>query len=323
MSSKAPWVDYRPEIKVLDCTIRDGGLMNSHMFEDAMVRGVYDACVAAGIDYMEIGYKADKKIFAKDEYGDWKFSDEDSIRRIIGDNETDLKISCMADAEKCDYKRDIPPKDQSVVDLIRVATYITQIPIAVDMVKHAHDMGYETHLNLMALSTVKDNELDEALEIFAGTPVSTIAIVDSFGSLYPEQVRSYAQRFLAAVKDTGKEVAMHAHNNLQLGFANTIEGIIAGCTRLDATMMGLGRGAGNCPMELLISFLRNPKFHLRPVLQCVENHLLPLHQKLDWGPSIPYLITAYFNQHPRTAIQLRESADRDKVTNFYDHWNER
>lgn len=323
MTSKAPWVNFRPEIKVLDCTIRDGGLMNNHQFTDSLVKGVYDACVEAGVDYMEIGYKADDKIFARDEYGDWKYCNEDHIRRIVGDNNTELKISVMADAEKCDYRRDIGPKSESVVDLIRVATYITQIPIAMDMVKHAHELGYETHLNLMALSTVKDNELDEALQIFAGSPVSAIAIVDSFGTLYPEQVRAYVERFQKALEGSGKDITMHAHNNLQLAYANTIEAIVNGVNRLDATMMGLGRGAGNCPMELLLSFLRNPKFHLRPILNCVEQHFLPLQQKIDWGPSIPYLITAYFNQHPRTAIALRESEDRDKITDFYDHWNER
>ena len=63
----APWITYRPALKVLDCTIRDGGLINDHAFEDGFVKAVYDACVAAGIDYMEIGYKASKKLFARDQ----------------------------------------------------------------------------------------------------------------------------------------------------------------------------------------------------------------------------------------------------------------
>ena len=131
--SKAPWVNFRPEIKVLDCSIRDGGLINDHMFEDGLVQAVYQTCVAAGIDVMEIGYKADKKIFAPDKYGSWKHCDEEDVRRIVVYNETDLKIACMADAEKTDYHTDILPKDQSPIDIIRVATYITQIPIAIDM----------------------------------------------------------------------------------------------------------------------------------------------------------------------------------------------
>ena len=77
----APWITYRPALKVLDCTIRDGGLINDHVFEDGFVKAVYDACVAAGIDYMEMGYKASKRLFARDKCGDWKFCDEDDMRR--------------------------------------------------------------------------------------------------------------------------------------------------------------------------------------------------------------------------------------------------
>jgi len=318
MNKKAPWVDFRPEIKVLDCTIRDGGLINNHMFEDGLVKAVYETCVAAGIDYMEVGYKGDKKIFAPDMFGHWKSCDEDNIRRIIGDNDSDMKISVMADAEKTDYRKDILPKEQSVIDLVRVATYIYQVPTAVDMIKDAKDKGYEVSVNLMAISTVQEREVDEALEIFAKTDVDVVVLVDSFGTLYSEQIRDYIKRYIAAVEGTGKEIGFHGHNNLQLGFANTIEAIIAGANRLDATMNGIGRGAGNCPMELLLHFLKNPKFNLRPVLQCLQDHFIPLREKIEWGYIIPYLITAHFNQHPRAAMQMRETDDKDKYVEFYD-----
>ena len=278
---KAPWVNYRPEIKVLDCSVRDGGLINDHYFEDSLVKAVYEACVAAGVDYMEMGYKADQKIFAPDKYGAWKHCKEDDLRRMVGDNDTSLKLSVMADAEKTDYHHDIVAKDQSVIDMVRVATYIHQVPFAVDMAKDAHDKGYEVSINLMALSTVQDGELEEALEIFSQTPASTVVIVDSFGSLYTEQIRNYVQRFSKAIDGTDKEIGIHTHNNQQLAFGNTIEAIVAGVNRIDATMNGIGRGAGNCPLELLISFLRNPKFNLRPIIQCIQDHFLPLREKIE------------------------------------------
>jgi 4-hydroxy 2-oxovalerate aldolase len=83
-------------------------------------------------------------------------------------------------------------------------------------------------------------------------------------------------------------------------------------------MAGLGRGAGNCPMELLLSFLRNPKFDLRPVLKLLQEHFLPLRQKLEWGPLVPYNITGALNQHPRAAIELLDSPQRDNYVEFYD-----
>jgi len=317
---KAPWVSYRPEIKVLDCSIRDGGLINGHHFEDGLVKAVYDACVAAGIDYMELGYKADKKLFAPDKFGAWKHCNEDDIRRIVGDNDAPLKLSAMADAEKTDYHRDIMPADQSVLDMIRIATYIHQVPTAVDMINDAVDKGYEVSVNLMAISAVQDCEIDEALEIFAGTGASVIVVVDSFGALYSERVQDLTRRYLKAVEGTGKQIGVHMHNNQQLAFANTIEGMIIGANRLDASMNGIGRGAGNCAMELLLGFLRNPKFDLRPVLKCIQDYFVPLRQKDPWGCVIPYIITAQFNQHPRSAIEMLGGDNPDDFVGFYDRW---
>lgn len=315
------WISYRPEIKVLDCTIRDGGLMNNHQFDDGVVKAVYETCVAAGVDYMEIGYKASRKGIKLGEYGGWKYCREEDIRRIVGDNPTALKLTVMADAEKCDYREDIPPKAESVVDMVRVATYISQIPTALDMVKDAHDKGYETTLNLMAVSTVPDRELAEGLELMAGSEAKAIYVVDSFGSLYSEQVDYLVKQYLSHCKPAGKEVGVHMHNNLQLAFANTVEGIVRGANFLDATLAGLGRGAGNCPMELLLAFLHNPKYDLRPVLGCVQNHIEPMRAKLLWGFDLPYLLTGYLNQHPRTAIKFKEAeltGEKGDILRFYD-----
>ncbi|HEY3329682.1 MAG TPA: aldolase catalytic domain-containing protein [Capsulimonadaceae bacterium] len=314
------WLNYRPAIKVLDCTIRDGGLINNHQFDDGFVTAVYKTLVAAGVDTMEIGYKTDRKIVAPGSSGDWKFCDEDSLRRIVDDNPTDLQISVMADAERTDYHTDILPKDRSVIDIVRVATYIHQIPTALDMVKDAADKGYKVGLNLMALTTVNDKELDVALEAFAAQPVYGIFIVDSFGSFYTEQVREVTKKFLKAVEGTGIEVGVHAHNNQQLAYANTLEAVIAGANHLDATINGMGRGAGNCPLELLLGSLKNPKFQLRPVLECIRDYFVPLEKKgdMEWGYRIPYMITGQLNQHPRFAIKMRAGDTPDDYVKFYD-----
>ena len=110
MEQKGELISYRPDIKVVDCTIRDGGLVNNFYFDDEFVRNLYTANVAAGVEYMEFGYKASKEIFDVKEFGKWKFCDEQDIRDIVGDNNTDLKISVMADVGRTDYKKDIIPK---------------------------------------------------------------------------------------------------------------------------------------------------------------------------------------------------------------------
>jgi len=315
----APWITYRPEIKVLDCTLRDGGLVNDHHFDDPFVRALYQTCVEAGIDYMEVGYKASKKIFARDKFGAWKFCDEDDLRRVFGENQTPLKLAAMADAGKADYKTDILPKDKSILDMIRVAFYATQVAEAVDMINDAYQKGYEVSANLMAVSRNTEVEIEQVLELLAQSPASVIVVVDSFGSMYTEQIEMLVKKYLQYAKPAGKEVGIHTHNNQQLAFANTIEGIIHGANRLDASMGGLGRGAGNCPMELLIGFLRNPKFHIRPIWSFVQDYIEPLRRSIEWGPYPQYMMTGMLNQHPRSAMAARSNGElREKYVEFYD-----
>ncbi|MGC8861946.1 MAG: aldolase catalytic domain-containing protein [Armatimonadota bacterium] len=318
--AKGTWLTYRPEIKIMDCTIRDGGLINDHNFEDDFVKAVYKTCVAAGIDAMEFGYKADKKIFAPTQFGKWKYCEEDALRRIVDDNPTDLLIAVMADAERTDYHTDIIPKSESVIDIIRVATYIHQIPTAVDMIKDAYDKGYRVTCNLMAISTIQERELEEALEILSNCPICALYIVDSFGAYYSEQIRDVTLAFLKAVEGKGIEIGIHAHNNQMLAYANTIEALIVGANRLDATINGMGRGAGNCPLELLLGFLKNPKFQLRPVLECIRDYFVPLEKNgtMEWGYKIPYMITGQLNVHPRAAIKMRGGENPDDYVAFYD-----
>jgi len=315
---KAPWVTYRPEIKVLDATIRDGGLINDHMFDAGFVKAVYETCAAAGVDYMEVGYKGSGRVFDRDKFGAWKFCTEDDLRRVLGDAPT-VKIAVMADAGgKTDYRTDFLPKDKSVIDLVRVACYIHQIPEAVDMIKDAHDKGYEATCNIMAISTCNESEIDQALEEIVKSPCSTVVVVDSFGSMYGEQIAALVERYKKALEGTGKEVGIHAHNNQELAFANTIEAIIHGANRIDATMGGLGRGAGNCRMELLLGFLRNPKYNIRSVWKLIQDHIVPLQDSMQWGPLPAYVIAGQLNQHPRAAIAWLAGESPHACGDFYD-----
>ena len=127
-SKSGSWLTSRPDVRVLDCTIRDGGLINNCKFDDVFVCAIYKACVDSGVDYMELGYKGALRLYAPGEFGAWKFCLEDDVRRIVGENPSSLKLAAMADAERTDYHTDISDKKTSVLDMIRVATYIHQIP---------------------------------------------------------------------------------------------------------------------------------------------------------------------------------------------------
>ena len=116
-----------------------------------------------------------------------------------------------------------------------------------------------------------------------------------------------------------KKIGIHAHNNQQLAFANTIESLARGASFLDATMSGMGRGAGNCYMELLLSFLRNPKYNKMAVMNFVEKHMVRLKEEgVLWGYDIAYLLTGILNSHPSFAIQFIKEGRKDYAMFYQD-----
>ena len=307
---------YREKIRVFDCTIRDGGLINDHDFTHEFVRNVYKALSEAGVDYMEIGYKNSSEMFSGEQYGTWKFCHDDDISRVIEGIESKVKLSVMVDVGRVNLD-DIKPASQSPIKMIRTAAYVKEIDKAIYYANHFHEKGYETTINIMAISKDKGPELDEALhQIRQECKADVIYIVDSFGSLYQESVDDLVKRFKKIL--TNKEVGFHGHNNQQLGFSNTIEAIMRGANYLDATVYGIGRGAGNCPLELLIGFLKNPKFDIRPILDIISSQFLPLSKKIEWGYILPYAIAGMFNEHPRAAIAVRKTDKKDNYREFYD-----
>lgn len=310
---------YRESIRVLDATMRDGGLVNSFNFTDDFVRDLYEANVAAGVDYMEVGYKCSRRLFNEKEFGKWKFCRDDDIRAATGcGDDKKIKLSCMADVGRCDFREDILPRSESPLDLIRVACYVHQIHAAIEMIEDANKKGYETTCNLMAVSTAQEKDVGVALEMLGKSPVDCIYIVDSFGALYPEQIARIAALYGECAAKYSKTLGVHAHNNQQLAFANTIEAAGDGVDWLDATYNGMGRGAGNCAMENLLGFLRNPKYNVHPAIEFVERRMLPLKkQGALWGFDLQYLVTGILNQHPRSAIAFT-AAGRTDYSAFYD-----
>lgn len=318
MERKGNLMTYRPDIKVFDATIRDGGLVNNFFFSDEFVRALYLANLRAGVDYMEMGYLADTDVFRTEDFGDWKFCKEEHLRRIVGNNDTDLKLSVMADVGRTNLQRDLLPKSESVINMVRVATYINTMPAAVEMIEYAHSLGYETTCNIMAISKAKTEDIEEALKLLAASPIKAVYIVDSYGSLFPEQIQQLTKTYLEFVEPSGKQVGIHAHNNQQMAFANTVESCSMGASYLDATVGSMGRGAGNCPMELLLGFLKNPKYNLSPILKFYEDYVLKLktEQGLKWGYDIQYLLTGKMNLHPSSAIAFTKE-DRTDYADFY------
>ena len=227
------------------------------------------------------------------------------------------KISVMVDIGRVDPST-IVSKSESHVDMMRVASYVKDIDKAIDLANKIKFKGYEATINLMAVSHARERELDEALmQVEKECEVDALYLVDSFGALYSEQIAYLAKKYKSLMPS--KEIGIHAHNNQQLAFANTIEAVIQNVNYLDGTIFGIGRAAGNCPLELLLGFLKNPKYDLRPILKVLESHFVKLKDEIEWGYTIPYMITGILDLHPRAGMKLRRSENKDGYIGFFDN----
>lgn len=298
------------DLTIVDCTIRDGGLNNNLQFSHDFVRAIFKACCDAGLDYCELGYKNSREMFDNDENGPWRFCDEeDLVKATEGVDRKWTKIAVMMDAHKSDPE-DLLPADESVIDMVRVATYLKDLNKAIKTVNHAHSLGYETAINIMAISHAYSNELEAALvRIENETSAKAVYIVDSFGALYQDQLHFLISKYQMHLET--KEVGGHFHNHQQLAFANSIDAIIKGCTWIDVTMNGFGRAAGNCCTELLMGFVKDPSHNILPILDAIGKYIIPLKKELEWGYHIPYMITGALNQHPNAAMAQMALADED------------
>jgi 4-hydroxy 2-oxovalerate aldolase len=299
--------------KIIDCTIRDGGLVNNWDFSIEFVQDLYNGLSAAGVEYMEIGYKNSPKLLNATEPNPWRFLDDNFLKEIIPEKKF-TKLSALVDIGRVD-PNDILPREESALDMIRVACYIREVDKGLELVKMFHDLGYETSLNIMALSSVPENQLIEAFEMVKQSVVDVVYIVDSFGSLDPADIEHQVKKFKNMLPN--KQLGIHTHNNMQLAFANTLMAMRNGVTFLDSSVYGMGRAAGNCNTELLVSYIQKASYEITPVLGIIEKHMLEMRQKWEWGYIIPYMISGILNEHPRVAMAYRDSEDRDKFVDFY------
>ena len=310
---------FRKELKVLDCTIRDGGLINNYRFSKDFVKAVYRATCDAGVDIVELGKKLEESDeYTREKYGAWNFCDDDDLKEVIDSYDSKYRplVAVMYDVGRVDVSK-LQPRDQGPIDMVRVACYVHQIDKGIDLIRRCKDLGYETTINIMAASAAIETELVQGLEeINKADEVDYLYLVDSFGAFYSEQVTYYLDMYKKYAPN--KELGFHAHNNQQLAFSNTQQAIIDGVNLLDATINGIGRGAGNCNLELLLNFLKNPKFNVRPVYKVIQEQFVPLRDEIEWGFNDIYGISGHLNQHPRDAMKFRaDTENRDNCYDFY------
>jgi 4-hydroxy 2-oxovalerate aldolase len=277
------------------------------------------AACRSGIDYFEIGKMlSESEQYPRDKWGKWNFCKEDDVKRVLDCHRGEYRpgIAVMLDVGRVDVAA-LKPADKSPFDMIRVACYVADVDKGADLVRRTKDLGYETTLNIMAPSAAIESDLVAALaEVNEIKELDYLYLVDSYGAFYSEQITAYVNLYRKYAPS--KPLGFHGHNNQQLAFSNTQQAIIDGVNLLDATINGIGRGAGNCNLELLLNFLKNPKFDVRPIYHVIQEQFVPLRQQIEWGFNDIYGISGYLNQHPRAAMKLRaDEKERDNCYDFY------
>ena len=286
-------------MKILDCTLRDGGYYTNWSFDDKFVKRLVKSLNAAGVDIIEMGYKSPLK------GGKYRKCNDSIIRDIVG-NLHDIDLAFMIDAKdfingEVDIKllKDIvKPSSESPFTYCRLAITPEQINEALIMIELLDGLGYKVIVNVMRVSLLKDLDIRKFCNSLSKTKVVALYFADSFGSLLPNRVKEIVNIF----KETGKDIGIHTHDNLGLAFANSLCAVDNGVEYVDGTLTGMGRGVGNVRTEQLLTYYRLPE---KSLTDFISNIMIPMKNKYGWGWNHNYMLTGMYEIHPTYCQRLQ------------------
>ena len=288
-------------LRLLDCTLRDGGYYNNWEFQDGLVKNYVSKIKRSNIDVVEIGFR----FFSSNSFGKFGYTKENIVKSIELNKDQSLAVminSAELVNEK-NYKKKIKKlfveKSKSKISLIRLATHLKDIKKIIPQIKYLKHLGYKIALNLMQIDKIKKSELISVLELLTKcNSVDVFYFADSFGNLNNKKVKDIC---LIIKKNWNKEFGFHAHDNCGLALKNSMCAIDNGAKWIDSTIMGMGRGAGNVSTEDLLKEIKKrkeKKYNLKPIKELSYRHFRPLKKKYKWGKSKYYFLSAKKNIHP-------------------------
>ena len=284
------------DFKLLDCTMRDGGYLNSWFFDKKFAREYLLASVKTGVDIIEIGWRGTEEFFSREKYGPWRFTGDDLIREVSnGIRLPDIAVMCNFGKISIN---DFLDKSESPVDIIRLACSSDVIKQGMNLLHDFKKKGYKVSLNATGFSNYSDIQLEELELAIKDSDLDYFYVADSYGSMLPNDIPRLLERFVGIDRI---KVGFHPHNSFQMAFANTLEAIRVGASAVDSSLLGMGRGAGNLPSEIMLTYLQNgreDKYNAIPMLNFIDLYMKSLHKEIQWGYSIPYLLSGYFKCHP-------------------------
>ncbi|KPA09789.1 nucleoid-structuring protein H-NS, partial [Candidatus Magnetomorum sp. HK-1] len=203
---------------------------------------------------------------------------------------------------------DFIPKNESLIDIVRVVADKEKVINAIELLQKLKKKGYLVSLNVTGFSNYSHNERIELVHILKETCIDIIYIADTYGSLLPSDINRIFDLILENINNM--QIGFHPHNNMQMALINSVEAIRLGINLIDTTIFGMGRGAGNLPLELLLAYFQRiikTKYDIIPILIFLNQYMLPLHKKIGWGYSLSNLLSGLFKCHPYFIFDIIEN----------------
>lgn len=295
-------------IKVLDCTLRDGGYVNDWHFGHDNIVNIFERLIESGIDIVEIGFM-DERREADSDYTIQPGSE--SLDKVYqGLEKGNSMIVGMIDYGTCGIEH-IKPCNQSFMDGIRVIFKKEKRKDAIAFCHQIKELGYNVFVQAVSITSYNDEELNELVTMVNELEPYAFSLVDTYGLLHKQQLMHY---FSFANERLKKNIGLgyHSHNNFQLGYANCIELLEQEIDReliVDGSLYGMGKSAGNTPIELLADYMngnRDGKYKTYHLLEAIDVTILDIFRKIPWGYSFKFFISAANDCHPNYVSYLME-----------------
>ncbi len=288
-------------ISLLDCTLRDGGYLNDWEFGKSNIINIFERLVSAGVDIIETGFIDDRRTYDENRT---IFPDTESINRTYGKlSKGDSLIVGMIDYGTCSIDN-VMPAEECFLDGIRIIFKKQKMHEAIDFCRKVKDRGYKVFAQAVSITSYNDDELSELIGLVNDLKPYAFSLVDTYGLLHKGSLRHYFD-FACSHLDSSIGIGYHAHNNFQLAYANCIE-LIDDPPKdrmliVDGTLYGMGKSAGNTPIELLVMHMNNTRgasYHNSQILEAIEVTMLDMYRKVGWGYSFKFFLAASYDCHP-------------------------
>ena len=284
----------------LDCTFRDGGYYNNWHFDSKLVNSYFKLISKTKVNIVELGFRFFK---SKGFLGPFAFSNENFIKQLKIPNKLNIAIMLNAadivDLSKQKLKKCFLNSRKSKINIIRIACHFNELTKIRKSIQVLKSLNYEVYINLMKISDKNSSQIIYASQLASKYKANAFYFADSFGNLKTRNIKNIINLIR---KHFHGLVGIHAHNNSNLAFKNTIEAINNGVDLVDSTILGMGRGAGNVGTEELLKVYDNKGY--KEIKKIINKYFLDLKQKYKWGYSKFYFQGAKSNIHPSYIQQL-------------------